>query len=228
MAKFKYIALDKDGRELSGTIDSTSESRVRKELSAQGLNVSRIAEVTLQAEKKNAAKKQKKPLFGTGVSSENVTVFSRQLATLLKAGLPLLRSLEVIARQEKNPYFKSIIEQVADNVRTGNKFSDGLAQHPKVFDKLYVNMAKAGEAGGVLDVVLDRLATFQEKAMKTFNKVKSAMVYPIVIMSVAVIIMVILMGIAIPALFHFTVPIFLSAALPLLITSIILFLSTKD
>ena len=198
MAKFKYIALDKDGRELSGTIDSTSESRARKELSAQGLNVSRIAEVTLQAEKKNAAKKQKKPLFGTGVSSENVTVFSRQLATLLKAGLPLLRSLEVIARQEKNPYFKSIIEQVADNVRTGNKFSDGLAQHPKVFDKLYVNMAKAGEAGGVLDVVLDRLATFQEKAMKTFNKVKSAMVYPIVIMSVAVIIMVILMVFVVP------------------------------
>ena len=198
MAKFKYIALDKDGRELSGTIDSTSESRARKELSAQGLNVSRIAEVTLQAEKKNAVRKQKKPLFGTGVSNENVTVFSRQLATLLKAGLPLLRSLEVIARQEKNPYFKSIIEQVADNVRTGNKFSDGLSQHPRVFDKLYVNMAKAGEAGGVLDVVLDRLATFQEKAMKTFNKVKSAMVYPIVIMSVAVIIMVILMVFVVP------------------------------
>ena len=198
MAKFKYIALDKDGRELSGTIDSTSESRARKELSAQGLNVSRIAEVTLQAEKKNAAKKQKKPLFGTGVSSENVTVFSRQLATLLKAGLPLLRSLEVIARQEKNPYFKSIIEQVADNVRTGNKFSDGLAQHPKVFDKLYVNMAKAGEAGGVLDTVLDRLATFQEKALKTTNKVKSAMVYPIVIMTVAIAIVIILMIFVVP------------------------------
>ena len=90
----------------------------------------------------------------------------------VKAGLPLLRSLEVIGRQEKNPYFKDIVENLADAVRTGNKFSDGLQQHPKVFDKLYVNMARAGEAGGVLDVVLDRLATFQEKAMKTRSRAR--------------------------------------------------------
>lgn len=129
---------------------------------------------------------------------ENITVFSRQLSTLLKAGLPLLRALEVIGRQEKNPYFKAVVEQLADNVRTGNKFSDGLSQHPKIFDKLYVNMAKAGEAGGVLDVVLDRLSTFQEKALKTTNKVKSAMVYPIVIMGVAVAIVAILMIFVVP------------------------------
>ena len=132
------------------------------------------------------------------MGKENITVFSRQLSTLLKAGLPLLRSLEVIARQEKNPYFKAIVDQLADNVRTGNKFSDGLSQHPKIFDKLYVNMAKAGEAGGVLDVVLDRLSTFQEKALKTTNKVKSAMVYPIVIMGVAVAIVAILMIFVVP------------------------------
>ena len=169
MAKFKYSALDKEGRELNGIIDSTSERSARKELASQGLTVSRMTEVAVQSEKKSAAvKKHRKPLVGTGVSSESVTIFSRQLATLLKAGLPLLRSLEVISRQEKNPYFKDIIENLADAVRTGNKFSDGLLQHPKVFDKLYVNMARAGEAGGVLDVVLDRLATFQEKAMKTF------------------------------------------------------------
>ncbi len=199
MAKFKYSALDKDGRESSGVIESTSESRARKELSEQGLTVSRLTEVAVQSEKKAAAaKKQRKPIFGTGVTSENVRIFSRQLATLLKAGLPLLRSLEVIGRQEKNPYFKDIVENLADAVRTGNKFSDGLQQHPKVFDKLYVNMARAGEAGGVLDVVLDRLATFQEKAMKTTNKVKSAMVYPIVILTVAVAIVVILMIFVVP------------------------------
>ena len=199
MAKFKYSALDKDGRESSGVIESTSESRARKELSEQGLTVSRLTEVAVQSEKKAAAaKKQRKPIFGTGVTSENVTIFSRQLATLLKAGLPLLRSLEVIGSQEKNPYFKDIVENLADAVRTGNKFSDGLQQHPKVFDKLYVNMARAGEAGGVLDVVLDRLATFQEKAMKTTNKVKSAMVYPIVILTVAVAIVVILMIFVVP------------------------------
>lgn len=198
MAKFKYSALDKDGRETSGVLESTSERTARKELADQGLTVSRISEVAIQSEKKAAAKKQRKPMFGTGVTSENVTIFSRQLATLLKAGLPLLRSLEVIGRQEKNPYFKDIVDNLADAVRTGNKFSDGLQQHPKVFDKLYVNMARAGEAGGVLDVVLDRLATFQEKAMKTTNKVKSAMVYPIVILTVALAIVVILMIFVVP------------------------------
>ena len=199
MAKFKYIALDKEGRELSGVIESTSENRARKDLAAQGFSVSRIAEVAaIASEKKASGGKAKKPLFGTGVGRENITVFSRQLSTLLKAGLPLLRSLEVIARQEKNPYFKAIVDQLADNVRTGNKFSDGLSQHPKIFDKLYVNMAKAGEAGGVLDVVLDRLSTFQEKALKTTNKVKSAMVYPIVIMGVAVAIVAILMIFVVP------------------------------
>ncbi len=199
MAKFKYIALDKEGRELSGVIESTSENRARKDLAAQGFSVSRIAEVAaIASEKKASGGKAKKPLFGTGVGKENITVFSRQLSTLLKAGLPLLRSLEVIARQEKNPYFKAIVDQLADNVRTGNKFSDGLSQHPKIFDKLYVNMAKAGEAGGVLEVVLDRLSTFQEKALKTTNKVKSAMVYPIVIMGVAVAIVAILMIFVVP------------------------------
>lgn len=199
MAKFKYIALDKEGRELSGVIESTSENRARKELAAQGFSVSRIAEVAaIASDKKASAAKTKKPLFGTGVKKENITVFSRQLSTLLKAGLPLLRALEVIGRQEKNPYFKAVVEQLADNVRTGNKFSDGLSQHPKIFDKLYVNMAKAGEAGGVLDIVLDRLSTFQEKALKTTNKVKSAMVYPIVIMGVAVAIVAILMIFVVP------------------------------
>ena len=199
MAKFKYIALDKEGRELSGVIESTSENRARKELAAQGFSVSRIAEVAaIASDKKATAAKANKPLFGTGVKKENITVFSRQLSTLLKAGLPLLRALEVIGRQEKNPYFKAVVEQLADNVRTGNKFSDGLSQHPKIFDKLYVNMAKAGEAGGVLDVVLDRLSTFQEKALKTTNKVKSAMVYPIVIMGVAVAIVAILMIFVVP------------------------------
>lgn len=194
MAKFRYIGKNRDGKDVNDVIDAQSEAKARMQLTAQGIKVAKIAEVT-EAEN---VKKTKKALFGTGISSEEVTIFSRQLATLLKAGLPLLRSLEVIARQEKNPYFKSTIEQLADNVRTGNKFSDGLSQHPKVFDRLYVNMARAGEAGGVLDVVLDRVATFQEKAIKTRGKVKSAMVYPVVIMFVAVIIVSVLMVFVVP------------------------------
>ena len=194
MAKFRYIGKDKDGKEVNDVIDAQSEAKARMQLSSKGVRIARIAEIT----ENEGGKKPKKALFGTGISNENVTVFSRQMATLLKAGLPLLRSLEVISRQEKNPYFKSVLEQVADNVRTGNKFSDGLSQHPKVFDHLYVNMARAGEAGGVLDVVLDRVATFQEKALKIKGKVKGAMVYPIVIMVVAVLIVSVLMVFVVP------------------------------
>ncbi|MBO7521942.1 MAG: type II secretion system F family protein, partial [Opitutales bacterium] len=194
MAKFRYIGTDKDGKSVNDVVEAASEAKARIQLGSAGIKVARIAELS----DIEMAKKPKKALFGTGVTSENVTIFSRQLATLLKAGLPLLRSLEVIGRQEKNPFFKSVIEQLADNVRTGNKVSDGLSQHPKIFDHLYVNMARAGEAGGVLDVVLDRVATFQEKSLKIKSKVKGAMVYPIVIMIVAVIIVSILMVFVIP------------------------------
>ena len=219
MAKYKYIATDADGSEFSGIVEAPSESKAKKDLADKGVKVVRIMEIGAMGAGK--AKKAPKPLFGTGVSSANVTIFSRQLATLLKAGLPLLRALEVISRQEKNPYFKAILEHISDNVRTGNKFSDGLAQHPKVFDRLYVNMAKAGEAGGVLDVVLDRLATFQEKAMKTTNKVKSAMVYPIVIMFVAVAILVILMVFVVPQFQKIFADMLGNAQMPALTQSII-------
>ncbi len=219
MAKYKYIATDADGSEFSGIVEAPSESKAKKDLADKGVKVVRIMEVGAMGAGK--AKKAPKPMFGTGVSSANVTIFSRQLATLLKAGLPLLRALEVISRQEKNPYFKAILEHISDNVRTGNKFSDGLAQHPKVFDRLYVNMAKAGEAGGVLDVVLDRLATFQEKAMKTTNKVKSAMVYPIVIMFVAVAILVILMVFVVPQFQKIFADMLGNAQMPALTQSII-------
>lgn len=219
MAKYKYIATDADGSEFSGIVEAPSESKAKKDLADKGVKVVRIMEIGAMGAGK--AKKAPKPMFGTGVSSANVTIFSRQLATLLKAGLPLLRALEVISRQEKNPYFKAILEHISDNVRTGNKFSDGLAQHPKVFDRLYVNMAKAGEAGGVLDVVLDRLATFQEKAMKTTNKVKSAMVYPIVIMFVAVAILVILMVFVVPQFQKIFADMLGNAQMPALTQSII-------
>ena len=92
-----------------------------------------------------------------------MTVFTRQLGTLIKAGMPLLRSLEVLARQQKNQRFQSVIMSLGETIRSGGTFSEGLQQNPKVFDRLYINMVKAGEAGGVLEVVLDRLAQFMEK-----------------------------------------------------------------
>lgn len=124
--------------------------------------------------------------FVTPVADKERAVFTRQLSTLLRAGMPLLRGLEVVARQERNRAFRRIIDALADDIRSGGTLSEAMARHANVFDRLYVNMIKAGEAGGVLDVVLDRLAKFQEKSLQLRAKVKSAMVYPLIVMTVAV------------------------------------------
>ncbi|MFQ3224263.1 MAG: type IV pilus assembly protein PilC [Lentimonas sp.] len=203
MAKFKYTAIDQNGKQKAGSIDAASQDEASSKVSAMGLMPTNITEATgaASAKSKKATKAKGKSAgfsFGSVVKPEELTTFTRQLATLLQAGLPLLRALEVMIRQEKNLRFKVSLEQIADQVKSGNTFSDGLLQHPKVFDRLYVNMIKAGEAGGVLDVVLSRLAGFMEKAQRTKKKVKSAMVYPIVVVGVAVSIVVLLMVVVVP------------------------------
>ena len=122
------------------------------------------------------------------IKRKDLTVFTRQLATLLEAGLPLIRSLKTLARQATNPIVKKTLEETAVSVEGGSTFSEALAQHPKSFDKLYLNMIRAGEAAGKLELILNRLATFREKAAKIQGKVKSAMVYPSIIISIAVLI----------------------------------------
>jgi type IV pilus assembly protein PilC len=136
--------------------------------------------------------------FGRAVNEKGLTVFTRQLATLVKAGMPIMRGLEVLARQEKRKSFRQVIEDCAETIRSGGNFSDGLGAHPKTFDRLYINMVKAGEAGGVLDTVLERLSVFMEKAMKIRGKVTSAMVYPAIISCVAGGIMIVLMVFVVP------------------------------
>ncbi len=143
-------------------------------------------------------KKRKSISFGSPITAKGQAVFTRQLATLVKAGMPIMRSLEVLARQEKRPAFRVVIEECADTIRSGGNFSDGLAASPKAFDRLYVNMVKAGEAGGVLDTVLERLAVFTEKAVKIKAKIVAAMVYPAIISCVAGGIMAILMVWVVP------------------------------
>ena len=145
-------------------------------------------------------KKKKGPItFGAAVGVAGLTAFTRQLSTLVNAGMPIMRSLETLARQEKNLAFKNVIETLADTVRSGSNFSDGLLQHPKIFDRLYINMIKAGEAGGVLGTVLERLSKFMEKAQKIKGKVKSAMTYPVIIGMIAVVIVGALMVFVIPS-----------------------------
>jgi type IV pilus assembly protein PilC len=132
------------------------------------------------------------------VKSKVLTTFTRQLATLVDAGLPLLRGLRVLEKQEKNVTLRNIIGELAVSIEGGSTFSEGLAQHPKVFNRLYVNMVKAGELGGVLEVVLNRLSEFMEKAQKIKGKVVAAMFYPVAVMVVAVVIMAVLMVYVIP------------------------------
>ncbi|MDA7823126.1 type II secretion system F family protein [Opitutales bacterium] len=171
---------------------------------------SRVTEqaVSEDSKKKKKATKPKKKKnkggllaieIGGGPTNEDISIFTRQMSTLIQAGLPLIRSLEVmIKQQEKKPKFKAMLEAVAEKVSSGGTLSDGLAMYPKTFDKLFVNMVRAGEAGGVLDLVLDRLAQFQEKSIRTIKKVKSAMIYPSVIMFVAVGIVTLLMMVVVP------------------------------
>ena len=203
MPKFTYTAIDQRGKQKKGAVDAVSEDEARNKVSSMGLmptNVEQTEETQSSKSKNTQSVKNKSFGFAIGkiVKPDQLATFTRQLATLLQANLPLLRALEVMIRQESNVRFKACLEQVAEQVRSGSKFSDGLKQHPKVFDRLYINMITAGEAGGVLDVVLARLAGFMEKAQRTKKKVKSAMTYPIVVISVAVLIVFLLMVIVVP------------------------------
>ncbi len=203
MAKFEYIAVNAKGEETAGAIDASSKDDAINKLRGGGLFPTQVApEGQLTA----TVKKMKKASTGKGktkkatgkVKSKSLMIWTRQLATLIDSGLPLLRGLNVLSNQEPNPVLKSTVMQLADSVQTGSTFSESLSQHPKVFNKLYVNMVKAGELGGVLELVLNRLAEYQEKAQKLKNKIVSAMVYPIIVIFIAVGIVVFLLTYIVP------------------------------
>jgi len=201
MPEYKYSAIDRNGAQTSGKIEAASDEQARQKLMARGLMVTTLASdgVAAKAVVTSSAPKKSGFTFGAKVSPEDVTTMTRQLATLIIAGLPLLRALELIHKQERNPHFKEVLGNIADSVSQGNNFSEALQAHPKVFDRLFVNMVKAGEAGGVLDKVLDRLAKFREKAQRIQKKVKAAMVYPGVVVTVAIVIVYILMVKVVPS-----------------------------
>jgi len=201
MPEYKYSAIDRSGAQTTGKIEAASDEQARQKLMARGLMVTSLVGDTGAAKPvvAAAAAPKKSFSFGSKVSAEDVTTMTRQLATLIVAGLPLLRALELIHKQERNPHFKEVLGMIAESVSQGNNLSEALAAHPKVFDRLFVNMVKAGEAGGVLDKVLDRLAKFREKSQRIQKKVKSAMVYPGVVVSVAVVIVYILMVKVVPS-----------------------------
>ncbi len=207
MPKFHYIALDQNGQETAGDLDAASEADAINQLRQSGLYPTSVAaegQGQAAAIKKRAktTTKGKAKVVKVGanakVKSKSLMIFTRQLATLIDSGLPLLRGLTVLGRQEPNLVMKGTINTLADNVQTGSTFSESLQQYPRIFNKLYINMVKAGELGGVLELVLNRLAEYQEKAQKLKNKIVAAMVYPIIVMCIAAAIMVFLMMVIVP------------------------------
>lgn len=207
MANFQYIALDAKGEQHEGSVEAASREDAIAQLQGQGLYPTKVGESGKKgkggkkapaAKGAKAAKKTKKPSGGGKLKPKVLMIFTRQLATLIDSGLPLLRGLNVLANQEPNPLLKGTINSLADSVQGGSTFSESLSQHPKIFNKLYVNMVKAGELGGVLEVVLNRLAEYQEKAQKLKNKIVSAMVYPVIVMCIAVFILTFLMIFIVP------------------------------
>jgi type IV pilus assembly protein PilC len=149
-------------------------------------------------EKKSKDIKLSIPGFGEKVNEKDIVIFTRQFATMIDAGLPLVQCLDILSAQQPNKVFKKAISDVKVDVEGGLTFADALMKHPKIFNDLYVNLVAAGEAAGILDTILNRLSVFMEKAMKLKAQVKSAMVYPGTILSVAVIVIVIMMVFVIP------------------------------
>jgi type IV pilus assembly protein PilC len=214
MPRFNYIALDARGQESTGVIDAGSSNEAVGQLrqsgyfptsvveEGKGKAPARTSKAIAKTSKAVAAPKAK----GGGivlfekktVKSKVMMIFTRQLATLIDAGLPLLRGLTVLGKQERDPVLKKTIYALADAVQSGSTFSESMAQHPLIFNKLYINMVKAGELGGVLELVLNRLAEFQEKAQKVKNKVVAAMAYPVIVLIIAILIMVFLMAFIVP------------------------------
>ncbi len=187
MPNFRYVAKDKTGRNISGTAEASEEKALVDLLRKQELFV---ISVKVERKKEGISWGAK---FGSKIKLGELVLFSRQLATMIDSGIPLVQALEILNEQIENPGFKKIISDVKKDVSTGTTFCDALAKHPRAFSPLFVNMVKAGEQSGSLDDIMERLASYMEKTDSLARKVKSAMVYPIVVSLMAVCITLVLM-----------------------------------
>jgi type IV pilus assembly protein PilC len=187
MPTFTYTARAVNGDLKSATIDAPSRDDVIKQLRQLRLNVVKIDEGTANRKKR-----------GGSIKMRDIVIFTRQFSTMINAGLPLVQALDILAQQSENPALKDVTRQVVFDVESGNTLADAMRKHPKAFTELYVNMVAAGEAGGILDTILMRLAVFMEKNDALIRKVKGAMIYPAVIVSVAAIAITVLLIFVIP------------------------------
>ena len=216
MTTYQYEALDAGGKPQKGVVDASSSDDAIQQIRGQGFFPTSVREQKVKggaAEGGKKGKKKKAPRSAKKgkkkgeinlslnigpVKKKKITQFTRQLSTLQDAGLPLLRSLQILESQQKPGRFKNILSDIVDDVEAGSTLSDSMAKHPKAFDRLYSKMVNAGEIGGVIDLILQRLANFMEKAQRLKAKIKGAMIYPIVVIIIAVVIVTGIMYFVIP------------------------------
>jgi type IV pilus assembly protein PilC len=191
MPKYSWEARTKAGAQQKGVMDASSEAMVESQLKKYG-----FTSISIKSDKAGF----KIPGLGgkSSVATKDLVVFTRQFATMIDSGLPLVQCLDILAGQQENSFFKTSLYNIKESVESGSTFADALSKHPKIFDQLYVNLIAAGEVGGILDTILNRLAAYIEKAMKLKKQVKGAMVYPITIISIAVVVIGVILVFVIP------------------------------
>lgn len=198
MPIFEYEAVDQQGKKVTGTLDAKDKGDAKSQLQAEGLFPSGLRESTGGGGEGDALSKPRKKGGGFGVSVKELTNFTVQLATLIDAGLPIVRSLRVLEGQLKPGLLKTTVGAVSEDVEGGSPLSEAMGKHPKVFDRLYMNMVKAGEIGGVLDQILNRLAEFMDKSYRLRKKIIGAMIYPAAVITFAVSVVVVLLIFIVP------------------------------
>jgi type IV pilus assembly protein PilC len=194
MGKFSWEGKTRTGAMQKGEMEAPSEAAVTATLRRQGILPAKIKE-----RGKGLDVELKIPGMQPKITTKDLVVFTRQFATMIDAGLPLVQCLDILGRQQDNKTFKKILVSVKESVESGSTFAEALKKHPKAFDELYVNLVAAGEVGGILDTILNRLAAYIEKALKLKKKVKSAMTYPTTIIGIAVVVIAVILIFVIPS-----------------------------
>lgn len=194
MAKFSWEGKTRAGQAQKGEMEAPNADAVAVQLRRQGIQPGKIKESG-----KGLSMELKLPGFAPKITTKDLVVFTRQFATMIDAGLPLVQCLDILSRQQENATFKKILVDTKESVESGSTFAEALRKHPKAFDELYVNLVAAGEVGGILDTILNRLAAYIEKALKLKKQVKSAMTYPTTIIGIAVVVISVILIFVIPA-----------------------------
>jgi type IV pilus assembly protein PilC len=182
---FEWEGKDKNGKIVRGEMRAGGEAVVNASLRRQGILITRV--------------RKRRTSGGRSIKQKDIAIFTRQLATMMKAGVPLLQAFDIVARGSPNPRLTRLLNDIRSDVETGTSLSSAFRKHPMQFDALYCNLVEAGEAGGILEALLDRLAIYQEKTLAIKSKIKSALMYPVAVLVVAFVVLTVIMIFVIPA-----------------------------